>query len=225
MICAKSFKSSNIVELYALYDVFQVDEHIRTPLCMKPWFYSMVLGRDVDLETSSVISEFNSAIALLRHKNAIALFSSETSENVSKSASHPRTMRCVQANIRVGCLYASDGFCSALFGWDHVYNCHTKVYSSSYNAPHFTTTRTQAISDPVITSKGLRSIYLFACISHAVTKPNYVDKLIYLMRVSSFEGALATKPLSAVGRNTNNDTMNTIIDHKFTVRRPFSHDF
>ena len=68
IICAKSFKSSNIVELHALYDVFQVDEHIRTPLCMKPWFYFMVLGWDVDLETSSVISELNSAIALLRQK-------------------------------------------------------------------------------------------------------------------------------------------------------------
>ena len=28
-------------------------------------------------------------------------------------------------------------------------NCHTKVYFSSYNTPHFTTTRTQAISDPI----------------------------------------------------------------------------
>ena len=32
---------------------------------------------------------------------------------------------------------------------------HTKVHFSGYNTPHFTTTRTQAISDPVITSKGL----------------------------------------------------------------------
>ena len=34
-------------------------------------------------------------------------------------------------------------------------NCHTEVYFSSYNTLLFTTTRTQAISDPVITSKGL----------------------------------------------------------------------
>ena len=32
---------------------------------------------------------------------------------------------------------------------------------ASYNAPHFTTTRTQAISDPVITSKGLIKLYNF----------------------------------------------------------------
>ena len=39
----------------------------------------MVLGRDVDLETSSLISELNSAIAFLSLKDAVALFSSEMS--------------------------------------------------------------------------------------------------------------------------------------------------
>ena len=47
-------------------------------------------------------------------------------------------VRCVQTNIRVGCIRANDGFYSAFFSWDHEGDCHTKVYFSSYNTPHFT---------------------------------------------------------------------------------------
>ena len=48
----------------------------------------------MDLETTEHISELNSAIAFLRLKNAIALFSSEMCSVVSKSTSHPQTMNC-----------------------------------------------------------------------------------------------------------------------------------
>ena len=41
----------------------------------------MVLGQDVDLETSSLVSELNIAIVFVSFKNAIALFSSEMSED------------------------------------------------------------------------------------------------------------------------------------------------
>ena len=78
----------------------------------------MVLGWDVDLELSSLISELNSAIAFLSLKNAIALFSSEMSEDVSKSTSHPRTM--IWAYDCWHLIYDTifkDFYCKAFFNW------------------------------------------------------------------------------------------------------------
>ena len=48
----------------------------------------------MDLEEPPYISELNSAIAFLRLKSAIALFSSEMCGGPSKSTSHPKTMTC-----------------------------------------------------------------------------------------------------------------------------------
>ena len=51
----------------------------------------------MDLETPQHISELNSAIAFSRLKNVIALFCSEMCWGVSKSTSHPKTVKSIIA--------------------------------------------------------------------------------------------------------------------------------
>ena len=113
--------------------------------------------------------------ALLRHLPSVAPNRATTTvlKNVKRevcSSKYPSV---------VPYIHASGDFYSALFSWDHVGNCHTKVYSSSYNNPHLPTTRTQAISDLVTINKGLISSYWSVREDKAylnqTTKPNAND--------------------------------------------------
>ena len=65
--------------------------------------------------------------------------------------------------------------------WIMLSNCHTKNYFSSYNTPHVTTTRTQTISDPGITSEGLSTYvtnnHQFQCV-HSINFMKYEHKFI-----------------------------------------------
>ena len=118
--------------------------------------------------TSSGISGFMSQYSSMSCLECIGTTHAsvrEIQEGKKELQAVPHPKRRQTSNLKIQCLHAfisdrytraTNGFYSALFSRDHADNCHTKVYPPSYNTPHFPTTRTQAVSDLVMTSKGLR---------------------------------------------------------------------